>query len=336
MKSAAVPSLSIVLPTHDRPDALEAVLWALSEQSDRRFEVVVAADGLEVETAATVERWRDRGVGDSLRYVHQEREGFRLARVRNLGSLAAQGEYLVFLDADCIPRRHFVAALRQSAVPGWFVGLRRVRLSEQFTERVLARGLAVHRWPTPRLLQHAGWRRPKGWRGVEGWRGLVSPNRQRPWRPDLPDFVPHYGGWGFGLGLSRADLERVNGWDGQFTGWGAEDEDLALRLRRLGLRSSWPGTRSTVLHLWHRSRRGHTEQNRLLVRETEASGRLEAVEGLRELAAELQRGSSSSVGFGGSALGSVAGAPRARRPGHLDSQRFGDDQGGDAEDDREP
>src|SRR5439155_4935617 len=75
MRGAAIPSLSIVLPTHDRPDALEAVLWALSQQSDRRFEVVVAADGSDVDTAATVERWRSSGFGESVRYVHQEREG---------------------------------------------------------------------------------------------------------------------------------------------------------------------------------------------------------------------------------------------------------------------
>src|SRR5919197_3199063 len=97
-------SVSIVIPTHGRADALEVVLWALSEQSDSRFDVVVAADGPDEAVAATVERLRERSFGDRLRYVDQERDGFRLARVRNLGALASQGEYVVFLDADCVPR----------------------------------------------------------------------------------------------------------------------------------------------------------------------------------------------------------------------------------------
>ena len=314
-------TLSIVIPTHGRAEALDAVLWALSEQSCPRFEVVVAADGPDESVAATVERWRERDFGERVRHVDQAREGFRLARVRNLGALASHGEYLVFLDADCIPRRQFVAALRRTAVQGWFVGLRRVRLSEPFTRRVLERRLAVHRWPTLRLLPHAGWRRPGGWRGIDGWRGLVARSRQRPWRPDLPDFVPYYRGWGFGLGVFRADLERVNGWDGRFTGWGAEDVDLALRLRRLGLRSSWPGPRSSVLHLWHPTRREDTRHNLLLVEEAEASGRLEAVQGLAELAPETRSG---------------AGTGRATAAARLDSHGLGDDERGHSEDDGQP
>jgi len=314
-------SVSIVLPTHGRADALEAVLRALSEQSEARFDVVVAADGPDEHVQATVERMRERAFGDCLRYVEQERDGFRLARVRNLGALACAGDYVVFLDADCIPRKEFVAAIRRTAVPGWFVGLRRVRLSEAFTRRALERPLPLHRWSAAHLLPHAGWRRPDGWRGVEGWRGLVSTNRQRPWRPELPDFVPHYGGWGFGLGVLRADLERVNGWDGRFTDWGHEDEDLALRLRRLGLRSSWPGTKGTVLHLWHPTRRGDTSRNRSLFEDTETSGRVEAVLGLRELAAEL---------------GSGAGAGPVGAAARLHPYGLGHDEQGDAEDDRQP
>ena len=41
-----VPDLiSVIITTYDREDALDAVLAALSRQSDRGFEVVIADDG---------------------------------------------------------------------------------------------------------------------------------------------------------------------------------------------------------------------------------------------------------------------------------------------------
>jgi hypothetical protein len=73
----------------------------------------------------------------------------------------------------------------------------------------------------------------------------------------------------------------------RFEGWGGEDVDVAVRLRRSGLRCGWPGAGATVLHLWHAERKGRTSSNRQLLEETASSSRLEAVEGLRELALEV-------------------------------------------------
>ena len=58
--------------------------------------------------------------------MRQDDDGYRLARVRNLGAGATAAEYLAFMDGDAVPRRHFVAALRRAAVPGWFVGGKRL------------------------------------------------------------------------------------------------------------------------------------------------------------------------------------------------------------------
>ena len=53
--SAKVPDLiSVIVTTYNREDALEAVLSALSRQSDRGFEVVVADDGSRATTGAVI------------------------------------------------------------------------------------------------------------------------------------------------------------------------------------------------------------------------------------------------------------------------------------------
>ena len=265
--------VSVIVATYEWPQALDAVLYALSEQSDSAFDVVVADDGSRPETAATAERWRVT-FGDRLRYVRQEDKGYRLARVKNLGARAATGDLLAMIDGDSVPRRGFVRAIRQGAIPGWFLGGKRLELSRALSERVLAEGLPVHRWSLGRWLRERQDGRPLT--------ALTPRDRRRPGRDGLPEFVPHTERYGFLFGVRREDFERVNGFDMRYEGWGEEDIDLAVRLRRLGLRCGWPGPQGTLLHLWHETRKGE-RPNRPLVEEARATDRVEAVSGLRQL-----------------------------------------------------
>jgi GT2 family glycosyltransferase len=112
---------------------------------------------------------------------------------------------------------------------------------------------------------------------------LTPRDRRRPGREGLPEFVPHADGYGFLLGVARSDFERVNGYEARFSGWGGEDLDMAVRLRRAGLRCGWPGPQSTLLHLWHETRKQRAPENTALLAETEAGDRIEAVDGMRQI-----------------------------------------------------
>lgn len=266
-------SVSVVVATYEWPQALDAVLYGLSEQSDPEFDVVVADDGSGPETAATVERWRTV-FGDRVQHVRQDDAGYRLARVKNLGARAATGDFLAMIDGDSVPRRGFVRAMRTSAIPRWFLGGKRLELSRALSERVLAEGLPVHRWSLGRWFRERHDARPLS--------ALTPRDRRRPGRDGLPEFVPHAERYGFLFGVFRKDLERVNGFDMRYEGWGEEDIDLAVRLRRLGLRCGWPGPRGTLLHLWHETRKGERPNIRLL-EEARTTDRIDAISGLREL-----------------------------------------------------
>ena len=266
-------SVSVIVATYEWPQALDAVLYALSEQSDPNFDVVVADDGSGPETAATVERWR-AVFGDRLRHVRQEDAGYRLARVKNLGARAATGDFLAMIDGDSVPRRGFVRAVRQSAVPGWFLAGKRLELSRALSDRVLAEGLPVHRWSL------GGWLRER--RNARPLSALTPRDRRRPGREGLPEFVPHAERYGFLFGAFRGDFERANGFDMRYEGWGEEDIDLAVRLRRLGLRCGWPGPQGTLIHLWHETRKG-ARPNIALLEEARATDRVAAISGLNEL-----------------------------------------------------
>jgi N-terminal domain of galactosyltransferase len=247
-----------------------------------------------------VESWRDR-VAARVTYTSQDDAGFRKARAWNLAVRESRSEYLVFIDGDAIPRRGFLSAARRGALPGWMLASKRLNLSPSFSRRVLAERLPVWRWSAGEWLVRA----PKEL--VVASRESTSPglllpvrDRRRPWRKNQPEFTPPYEGYGFFMGVWREDLERVNGFDMRFEGWGGEDVDLGLRLRRAGVKCGWAGPRTTMLHLWHQPRKASSTSNTPLVDETRVGTHVEAVEGLRELAAEFGEAQESANRVGSS------------------------------------
>jgi GT2 family glycosyltransferase len=265
--------LSVIVSTYERPAELAAVLAGLRAQADRDFELVVSEDGSSAEIKALVETRREQFV-DGVIHVGQPDEGYRLALARNRAALASTGDYLVFMDGDCVPRRGFVAALRRAALPDWFVAGRRVELGRRLSGRVLDERLQVGGWSAGQLAL----------RGTRPLLALTARDRRLVGRDGVSEFEPHANAYGFLLGLSRADFERANGFDARFVDWGEEDVDLAVRLRRLRLRCGHAGPQATLLHLSHPSSKPVGERNVSLLAETKASSRSEAVEGLRELA----------------------------------------------------
>lgn len=287
MTASADRRISVVVATYEWPEALDVVLAALSEQSAAPFEVVIADDGSGPKTAAVAGSYRT-GLRGSPQHVRQPNRGYRKSRALNLAALETRGDYLVFIDGDCVPRRGFLEALGRAALPGWFVASKRLHVSQDLSRRVVENRLPVWRWSAARWLV----RHPREL--LTAPRQTNRPgvlfavrDRRRPWRPEQPDFSPPYEGYGFCLGVSRADFERVNGFDMRFVGWGGEDRDLAVRLRRFGLRCGWPGPQATLLHLWHETPVRRTRPNAALLRETQRSARSSAVVGLDELAAQV-------------------------------------------------
>jgi glycosyltransferase involved in cell wall biosynthesis len=273
-------SLSVIVSTYEAPEALDAVLRGLADQSDPDFEVVVADDGSGPRTKAVVERWADAVPGRVAHVWQPDVGSSHIAAALNRGALAAFGDFLVVLSGDCVPRRHFVRAIRGAVQPGWFVAANWVRLSPGLTERVLREPAPIQRWSTAHLLLAT-----RG--GGPARNTLIRRDRRRVGRTGLPDFAPHNNSYCC-IGVDARDFAAVNGFDTRFVGWGDEDVDLATRLRRFGLRCGHGGADAVPLHLWHESRRDAVRRNWSLLKETEQSDRVEAVEGLRELAGERE------------------------------------------------
>jgi glycosyltransferase involved in cell wall biosynthesis len=271
-----VPELiSVIVTTYNREDALETVLSALSGQTDREFEVVVADDGSRPTTAALIERWKGR-LGVPLSHVWQADRGFRAAEIRNRALLAARGDYCVFLDGDCIARADFVATHRRLAEHGWFVTGNRVLLSRELTAAVLHEGALPQTWNLAQWIN----RRAKG--GVNRLAAVL----RLPLGP-LRKLRP--GQWlgarSCNLAVWRSDLERVDGFDASFRGWGREDSDLLIRLLHSGVRRKDGRFATGVIHLWHEEEdRSQLDANDARLDAVQRSDRVRAQAGMSALA----------------------------------------------------
>jgi glycosyltransferase involved in cell wall biosynthesis len=272
--------ISVIVSTYNRADALDAVLRALSRQSDRNFEIVVADDGSGASTRHVVRDWIARG--SPVKHVWHEDRGFRLAEIRNLGIRASAGRYVVFLDGDCIARREFIAAHRRLAEAGWFVTGNRMLLSHDFTERVLHEGLEPELWGVASLVAHR-------WRGDLN---RVAPLFDLPLGPARKIPARRWeGARGSNMAFWRADLEAVDGFDATFEGWGREDSDIFIRLIRAGVRRKDGRFATGVLHLWHREAdRSGLDANERQLADIVQGDAVKARRGLSSCGAPLERG----------------------------------------------
>lgn len=252
-------NISFIVLTYNRTDALLAVLRSLAQQCNQNHQVVIADDGSRQDQVQMLLDCCPMFQCPVLHVWHPD-VGFTIARARNLAVSQATGDYLVFLDGDCIPNLAFVAQHERLAEAGHFVNGSRVLLSQRLTADVINNSLDLpsqpaHFWLRARLrgdcnkLLH-----------LLGWpRHLFRVKKNYKWR----------GIRGCNLGVWKQDFLNVNGFDESFEGWGHEDADFVLRLSHLGIRRKNGFLATEVFHLWHPENKRDNEssnKNRVIAR----------------------------------------------------------------------
>jgi len=263
--------LSVILLTHQRPDALALALSGLARQTDPADEVLVTEDGEAPGTRTALER-AARGFPSPLRHLTQPHQGPRMSRARNRGIAAARGDYLVFLDGDQLPARHFVADHRAFAERGSFAQGTRVLAGPALTARLLAGAIGEVGLLEPDLARRRHLLR------IPALQRLLGRRRRSP-----------RGLKSCNLAFWRDDLLALNGFEEAMTGWGLEDGELCARAYHLGLWRRDLRLGAGVVHLWHGppSVLAGDNPNWRIYRETLATRRIRCARGLEDHLAGL-------------------------------------------------
>lgn len=230
-----MPTASLVVSTYNWKEALALCLRSIAAQRVLPLEVIVADDGSRPDTGELV-RDMARDFPVPLLHVWQEDAGFRLARVRNLGIAASHGDYLVFLDGDLVLHPDFVADHLRLVRPGIHLQGGRLNASEAESRRLLEGG-------APRFSPFMDGRFKR--KHAVRW----------PWLAARKSRTAEGGQvMGCNMGIWRSDLDRVNGFDDDYEGWGREDDDIAWRLKHAGVVRRPLRFAGLAIHLWHPTR----------------------------------------------------------------------------------
>jgi len=265
--------VSVIVTTYNRPEALKKVLDGLMNQTLPPREIIIADDGSTRETAQMLAPYLAQS-DIPMHYVWQEDKGFRAARIRNRAILKSTGEYLLLLDGDCIPQRHFVADHLGMAEEGCFFQGKRVLVNQKIVDWFDHREMASFF----KLMVHVMTA------GISNSHHVLR----------IP-FSPSYkvkklsGVRSCNMGLFKKDVTAVNGFNHEFTGWGREDSEFVIRLFRYGLKRKENPFKAICYHLWHRENsRKNLELNDGLLEKTHQSTAYFCELGLSSLVSDIR------------------------------------------------
>jgi glycosyltransferase involved in cell wall biosynthesis len=265
--------LSVIVTTYNRPDALKKVLEGLYAQTRLPDEILVADDGSTEDTRQMIEGFKNRP-GPGFCHIWQKDLGFRAARARNKAIAASSGEYLVFLDGDCIPDPWFTADHLSLAEPGCFFQGKRALVSRRASP-----GFDVNdTMSLGRRIRHA----------VTGGIGNAHHVFRIPFFPCSRTIHKLSGIRSCNMGVFKQDVRSVNGFNHDFEGWGREDSEFAARLFRFGIRRKEHPFLAICYHLWHRENpRTRLNRNDRLLKKALASDRYVCENGLNSLMSDV-------------------------------------------------
>lgn len=193
--------ISVVIPTHNRSDALLQTLNHLAKQIfEYSWEVIIVNNNCTDDTDSVVRKCQEV-FPVSLKLFHEPKPG--PAAARNAGARAAQGEYLLFVDNDIIAEPDFVSRHyeRLQGNPGCWITCDVMNLPEQEAS-VFGR----YRKSLFEVI-------PEEWGLIE----TVTITGQ-------------------GTSMPKEDFDRLGGFDESFFVASGEDRELGIRADASGIR----------------------------------------------------------------------------------------------------
>ena len=237
--------ISAIVPTYNRPRALKLCLMSLAGQSLVPDEVLIADDGSTSETRDSVDEMRNT-LKDvfPIKHIWQDDIGFRKPKILNETVRQSQGEYLIFIDGDCMAHRHFVRAHIEQSDPSSILSGKRVELGNDITERLLQSNTVLNSFGLGLLLDSIMGRSRKIEESIQIKNRFLRRLMHR-------DAITSDGVWGCNFSLYKQLFIDINGCDEDFLDGSLEDNDLGIRVLNQGKEVRSVRGLAIVFHLWH-------------------------------------------------------------------------------------
>lgn len=265
-------TIALIISTYNRPNALRLVLNSLLHQSRLPDEIIIADDGSSEETRDLIASFQPL-FKERLQHIWHPDEGFKLAAIRNRAIKHSLADYVVFVDGDCVLPINFVKDHLALAEKGYLVSGSRLLLSESWTKKLEDSQTVLPLFSLATLLK----KRISG--GINRFLPLIQILPNSSLRKKKP--MKWQGAKGCNIAAWREDIDRVDGFDEAFEGWGMEDSDFVIRLQHAGVFHKSGRFYSTVFHLWHKENdRSKLAENQARLAQLLNSDKIKAEKGL--------------------------------------------------------
>jgi glycosyltransferase involved in cell wall biosynthesis len=239
-----LPSISAVVATYNRADYLRICLACLSTQDyEGEWQIIVADDGSTDHTPDVISEARTRSRGLEIQHCWHAHQNYRRAFILNAGSRRASGDFLVFLDSDCIPAPSLLSTYAAHFAPHAFYLGGVYYLKQQLSETVLRND--------PSFSPQEFWARAAQARNLK--KGSAKRNFKRYWKSRLYLALnfrkPKI--WGGNCAVNHDVFEKINGYDENYAGYNKSDSDLRNRLIKGVYRAVPLQTKARAYHLYH-------------------------------------------------------------------------------------
>ncbi len=229
---------SLIISTYNWPQALELCLASVLNQTQLPNEIIVSDDGSTFETRNMVESFIAKST-IPIKHIWHEDDGFQLAKIRNKSINAAAFDYIIQIDADIILHPNFIEDHLEIAEQGYFITGSRTLLSEELSKNVLKN----------KTVKFGSY--------IKGSKNFLNGLRNKTLRNYFSTRYKITGKNKFdvkGCNMSfwKTDLITVNGYDEQYSGWGREDSDIAIRLINSGIKKKYLKMGGIEYHIFHK------------------------------------------------------------------------------------
>jgi len=255
--------VSLIISFYNKIDLLKLIFAALERQTFQNFEVVIADDGSGPEVVEEIQKIQ-ANYFFLIKHIWHEDNGWQKNIILNKAIQAAEGEYLIFIDGDCIPQKRFVEEHVENRIAGKIISGRRVLLtkniSKNLTETKIKNGYMDCLVGFPLFYETVF----KG--KYTRMENMVRIRNKFIRRLFIKEKMRSFLGCNFSVW--KSDILTVNGFDERFIYPGTgEDMDLEERLKRAGVLPVSKKHLVTLFHYYHVHFDTNHEPNKVLYEE---------------------------------------------------------------------
>ena len=238
--------ISIIIAVYKDIEALQLIIDALRSQNYPDLEIIIAEDNNSAEMADYI-----NGISD-LNIVHTKQEdlGIRKARSQNNAIIKSTGDYLIFIDGDCIPYSTFINAHATLAAEGCVLSGRRVNLGPEISKKIRQKKLKVRSLEKNYLFKPLSLLKDDSTHTAQGI--YINPGSWLYKNTVAKRKKSNLNILGCNFSCYKKDILAIDGFDESYGETAVPDDtDLQWRLEAAGLKLKTCKLAANQFHLYH-------------------------------------------------------------------------------------